>query len=56
MEMTNADLIEEYGFKAHSAGKFKEWREVSSSMMEANPKMDPSNAAMDAYNKVMGSI
>ena len=53
--MTNADLVEEYGFKAYYAGKFDEYRAISSSLMEENPKMEPSNAAMEAYNKVMGS-
>jgi len=53
--MTNSDIMEEYGFKAHSAGKFDEWRAISSSIMEANPKTEPATAAMEAYNKVVGS-
>ena len=57
MEMSgNIDIIEEYGFKAYSAGKFEEWRKVSSSIMEANPKFDTGEAAIKAYNKVMGSV
>lgn len=55
MGMTNSDIIEEYGFKAHSAGKFDEWRAISSSIMEANPRMEMSDAARQAYNKVVGS-
>ena len=57
LEMSgNIDIIEEYGFKAHSAGKFQEWRDVSSSIMEENPKFDTGEAAIKAYNKVMGSV
>ena len=56
MGMTNSDIMEEYGFKADYAGKFDEYRAISSSLIEKNPNMEPSDAAMQAYNKVMGSV
>jgi len=54
--MTNAELVEYYGFKAADAGKFGEWQEISSSLYEANPKADRATLAELAYKKVMGSI
>ena len=54
--MTNSDLVEEYGFKAANAGKFHEWRDMSASIKENNPKMHQGDLAIKAYNMVVGSV
>ena len=53
--MTNAELVEYYGFKAANAGKFKEWQNVSSSLREKQPKADMGDLAARAYKMVIGS-
>jgi hypothetical protein len=54
--MTNAELVEYYGFKAAGAGKFREWQAISSSLREQNPKTDMASLAEQAYKQVVGSI
>lgn len=53
--MTNAELVEYYGFKAADAGKFVEWRNMSSSLREQQPKADMGDLAARAYKMVVGS-
>ena len=53
--MTNAELVEYYGFKAADAGKFREWQQISSSLREAEPKADRATLAERAYKMVVGS-
>jgi len=53
--MTNAEMVEYYGYKAADAGKFKEWQNVSSSLRENNPKADMGDLAARAYKMVVGS-
>ena len=53
--MTNEKLVEYYGFKAHDVGKFMEWRNVSASLQESNPKAQKSDIAEMAYKMVVGS-
>lgn len=52
---SNESLVEYYGHKAADAGKFQEWREISSSLRSENPKLERSDAAAKAYHQVMGS-
>jgi len=54
--MTNAELVEYYGHKAADAGKFIEWRNMSSSLREQQPKADRAILAERAYKMVVGSI
>ena len=54
--MTNAEMVEYYGFKAADAGKFREWQQVSSSLRENNPKADMGDLAAHAYKMVVGSL
>ena len=53
--MTNAELVEYYGYKAADAGKFNEWQQVSSSLRENNPKAEMGDLAERAYKMVVGS-
>lgn len=53
--MTNAELVEYYGFKAADAGKFKEWQNVSASLREGQPKAETGDLAERAYKMVVGS-
>ena len=46
--MTNEQLSEYYGFKAHDHGFFEQWREQSAQYMLKNPKADRS----DVYGKI----
>lgn len=48
-------LYEEYGYKSHSIGKFNEWMEITSSLIEKNPKINRDDAAEMAYLKLVGS-
>lgn len=50
--MTNEQLYESYGFKAHRNGFFPEWRMETSSIIETNPDIDRSEAAQKAYQKL----
>ena len=54
--MTNAELVEYYGFKAADAGKFKEWQNASSSLREQQPQANMGDLAARAYKMVVGSI
>jgi len=54
--MTNAELVEYYGFKAADAGKFSEWQQVSSSLRDKNPEEDMATLAEMAYKQVVGSV
>lgn len=53
--MTNAKLVEYYGHKAADVGKFEEWRNMSSSLREQQPKADMATLAEQAYKMVVGS-
>jgi hypothetical protein len=53
--MTNAELVEYYGFKAADAGKFKEWQQISSSLRENQPEATMGDLAERAYKMVIGS-
>jgi hypothetical protein len=53
--MTNAELVEYYGFKAAGAGKFREWQAISSSLRENQPKATMGDLAERAYKMVVGS-
>ena len=48
-------LYEEYGYKSHKVGKFKEWQAVTSSIILDNPKINRGDAAKLAYSKIVGS-
>lgn len=48
-------LYEEIGYEAHNLGKFSEWRQATSSIIENNPNMDKGKAAHLAYLQVVGS-
>lgn len=50
--MTNEQLYESYGFKAHRDGFFPEWRMETSSLIETNPDIDRADAAQRAYKKL----
>lgn len=52
---SNESLYEEYGFKAHKQGKFIEWQQKTSSLLEQDPKLKRIEAAEEAYYKVVGS-
>jgi len=53
--VTNEELYEYYGWKAASAGVFKEWRQRTSSLMEQNPELNRWDAGQQAYNQLIGS-
>ena len=53
--MTNAELVEYYGYKAADAGKFKEWQQISSSLREEMPQTESATLAELAYKMVVGS-
>ena len=55
LEMTNEKLVEYYGFKAADAGKFVEWRAMSSSLREQMPNTEKATLAELAYKMVVGS-
>jgi|SaaInl47_10m_RNA_FD_contig_31_1593331_length_447_multi_3_in_0_out_0_1 hypothetical protein len=48
-------LYEEYGYKSHNLGLFEEWRNITSSIISNNPKMNRGEAAQMAYNTLVGS-
>lgn len=52
---SNEKLVEYYGFKAHDAGKFREWQAISSSLREQMPQEDRATLAEKAYKMVVGS-
>lgn len=52
---SNEKLYEEYGFKAASKGKFVEWQQKTSSLLEGDPKLKRVEAAERAYYQLVGS-
>tara|TARA_R110000772_G_scaffold123162_1_gene229389 strand:+ start:153 stop:332 length:180 start_codon:yes stop_codon:yes gene_type:complete len=48
-------LYEEAGQEAHSLGKFQEWQQITSSIIESNPSIDKGKAAEQAYLQLVGS-
>tara|TARA_R110000803_G_scaffold188036_1_gene250403 strand:+ start:594 stop:773 length:180 start_codon:yes stop_codon:yes gene_type:complete len=52
---SNSKLFEEYGYKSHDLGMFNEWREITSSILSKNPKMDQYMAGEIAYYQLIGS-
>lgn len=52
---SNEKLYEEYGFKAASKGKFYEWQQKTSSLLEEDPKLNRVEAAEKAYYQLVGS-
>ena len=56
MEKFNAKVVEEYGFKASHKGFFKQWRQLTSSIKEAED-IGLDSAAEKAYQqlKLQGS-
>lgn len=56
MKDFNAKLVEEYGYKAHRIGFFREWQKLTSSISE-NEDINYADAAEKAYErlKLMGS-
>jgi|TARA_R110002167_G_scaffold341037_1_gene549196 hypothetical protein len=48
-------LYEEYGYKSHSLGLFDEWRNITSSIISNNPKIDKGEAAEQAFSQLVGS-
>ncbi len=53
--MSEENVIEYYGFKAYDAGKFNEWQQISSSLVEQFPKSSKGELAEKAYKMVVGS-
>lgn len=51
----NYKLYEEYGYKSHELGLFKEWTKLTSSLRENNPKIPAGEAAERAYFELVGS-
>lgn len=56
MKEFNAKLVEEYGYKAHRNGFFREWQRLTSSISE-NEDINYADAAEKAFNhlKLVGS-
>ncbi|MDC0539910.1 hypothetical protein OAO15_00205 [bacterium] len=56
MKEFNAKLVEEYGYKAHRSGFFREWQRLTSSISE-NEDINYADAAEKAFNhlKLVGS-
>lgn len=52
---TNEKIYEEFGFKAAEAGRFDEWREKTSSILDQEPGLRMVDAAELAYFQVIGS-
>ena len=52
---SNEKLYEEYGFKADAQGFFPQWRILTSSILDNNPKIKPLEAAEKAYFELVGS-
>jgi hypothetical protein len=50
--MTNEELYESYGFKAHRNGFFPEWRMETSSIIETNADISRADAAHKAYERI----
>jgi|TARA_R110000796_G_scaffold104296_1_gene214106 hypothetical protein len=48
-------LYEEYGYKSHSLGLFEEWRNITSSIISNNPKINKGDAAEMAFFQLIGS-
>lgn len=48
-------LYEEYGYKSHSLGLFDEWRNMTSSIISNNPKINKGEAAEQAFSQLVGS-
>lgn len=47
--MSNEELYEYYGWKAHKFGFFDKWQEKTSQIMSENPKMERSNVSQQAF-------
>lgn len=50
--MTNEELHEYYGWKAHNEGFFEEWREKVSEKMNKYPKAERSVVAYDVFIEI----
>ena len=46
--MTNEQLCDHYGFKAHQYGFFKQWQDITVNKMKQEPKADRA----EVYRKV----
>lgn len=53
--MTEIEVFEYYGFKAADKGLFKEWQQATSSLRQENKDLGMEEAAIKAYNQVVGS-
>lgn len=50
--MTNEELHEYYGWKAHTEGFFDEWRNMVTERMNKHPKEDRSRISYDVYKEL----
>jgi hypothetical protein len=50
--MTTEEIYESYGFDAHQKGFFEEWRMETSSIIHKDPKMNRTDAACEAYERL----
>lgn len=53
--MSDSELYEEYGYKAHDKGLFLKWRNLTSSIVNTNPEIKLVDAAEKAYFELVGS-
>lgn len=53
--MSDENELEYYGFKAAGLGKFEQWQEFTSSLIEQYPKSPRGELAERAYEMVVGS-
>jgi hypothetical protein len=51
--MTNEQLCEHYGFKAHQYGFFREWREETGVVMKQDPTLDRAEVYRKTFYKLM---
>jgi len=53
--MTNEQLCEHYGFKAHQYGFFKKWQEITSVRMIQDPKSDRAEVYRKTFYELLPS-
>jgi hypothetical protein len=51
--MTNEQLCEHYGFKAHQYGFFKQWQDITVDKMKQQPKSDRAEVYRKAFYELL---
>jgi len=53
--MTNEQLCEHYGFKAHKYGFFNQWQDITANKMKQEPKSDRAEVYRKVFYELLSS-